>query len=58
MNKYFQLKIEDPKLNAKINAMANEWQVTPNEAVNLIIKLSIRQVVEDHAKGEVITGVR
>lgn len=58
MNKYFELQIEDPILNAKIDSMANEWQITPDEIVNLIIKLNIGQVVEDYAKGKVIMGVK
>lgn len=41
MDKHFELEIEDPKLIAKIETMANEWQITPDEAVSLIIKLSI-----------------
>ena len=47
MNKSFELQIEDPKFNVKIEAMANEWQITPDEAVSLIIKLSIGQMFED-----------
>ncbi len=52
MIKPFKLQIEDPRLNAKIDAMANEWQITPDEAANLIIKLSIGQVIEDHARSK------
>ncbi|MBP2658717.1 MAG: hypothetical protein H6Q69_1749 [Firmicutes bacterium] len=57
MNKSFELQIEDPKFNVKIEAMANEWQITPDEAVSLIIKLSIGQMVEDHARSTAIMGV-
>jgi hypothetical protein len=38
MNKSFELQIEDPKLNAKIEAMANEWQISPDELVSRIIE--------------------
>ncbi|GMB01849.1 hypothetical protein [Pelosinus sp. IPA-1] len=51
------LEIEDPKLNAKIDSMAEEWQITPDETVNLIIKLSIGQVVEDYARSKAIIGI-
>lgn len=38
MIKYFELQIEDPILNARIEAMANEWQIKPDELVSRIIE--------------------
>lgn len=38
MIRYFELQIEDPKLNAKIEAMANEWQISSDEVVSSIIE--------------------
>lgn len=46
--KYFTLEIEDPKLNEKIEALAKEWQISPDELVS--------RIIEKYVDGRMVTS--